>query len=62
MQAPTLRGGARLVAGPRIVVFWAAALMGLLCLVTGGADGLDHALRDLRDEIRSRPASGPISC
>ena len=60
MQAPTLRGGARLAAGPRIVVFWAAALMGLLCLVTGGADGLDHALRDLRDEIRSRPASGEV--
>ncbi len=60
MRPPSLTTNAKLVAGPRAVVCWAAALVGLFCLLTGASDALEHALRDVRDELRSRPASGEI--
>jgi EAL domain-containing protein (putative c-di-GMP-specific phosphodiesterase class I)/CHASE2 domain-containing sensor protein len=49
-----------LLARQRSLVFGVAALLGLLALATGAAGGLDHWLSEVRDTIRSRPASGEV--
>ena len=49
-----------LLARRRTIVFSVAAALGLLVLVTGIGSTLDQGLRTLRDEVRSRPASGEV--
>ncbi len=44
----------------RAVILTAAAALGSLVLATGGGEGLDNGLRELRDAVRSHPASGEI--
>ncbi|MDP8912403.1 MAG: EAL domain-containing protein [Pseudomonadota bacterium] len=44
----------------RTIVFSVAAALGLLMLVTGIGSTLDQGLRNLRDAVRSRPASGEV--
>jgi diguanylate cyclase len=51
---------AKLVARRRAVVFATAAAVGLGALASGAGNGLDHRLRELRDALRSHPASGEV--
>jgi EAL domain-containing protein (putative c-di-GMP-specific phosphodiesterase class I)/CHASE2 domain-containing sensor protein len=44
----------------RPLLLGAAAGFGLLSLATGLVGGIDHSLRELRDAIRSHPASGEV--
>src|SRR3546814_12480628 len=44
----------------RRVIFWLPGLLGLFLLLSGAGTGLDQLLRNMRDGIRSHPASGEI--
>jgi EAL domain-containing protein (putative c-di-GMP-specific phosphodiesterase class I)/CHASE2 domain-containing sensor protein len=49
-----------LLAKRRVIVPSVAAALGAFVLLTGLGSALDGALRTLRDELRSRPASGEV--
>jgi EAL domain-containing protein (putative c-di-GMP-specific phosphodiesterase class I)/CHASE2 domain-containing sensor protein len=49
-----------LLARRRTIVLSMAAALGLLVLLTGVGSTLDQGLRNLRDTVRSRPASGQV--
>src|SRR3546814_20417457 len=44
----------------RRVIFWLPGLLGLFLLLSGAGTGLDQLLRNMRDGIRSHPASGEL--